>query len=84
MKLNRTLHRALWMMGLCLSLLLFVTACTGGDTPSEGDTLPPDRVTNAPTGDATEADTEGDTREDTEAETDAPMREHRPTAPKGK
>jgi len=68
------LNRFLWMLGICLSLLLCITACTGGETPSESDTLPPDGVTDTPTGDATEADstddTEGDTREDTEAETD--------------
>ena len=68
------MNRFLWMLGICLSLLLCITACTGGETPSESDTLPPDQVTDASTGDApqegTEADTEGDTREDTEAETD--------------
>ncbi len=68
------LNRFLWMLGICLSLLLCITSCTGGETPSESDTLPPDGVTDASTGDApqegTEADTEGDTREDTEAETD--------------
>jgi hypothetical protein len=68
------LNRFLWMLGICLSLLLCITSCTGGETPSESDTLPPDQVTDASTGDApqegTETDTEGDTQEDTEAETD--------------
>lgn len=72
------LNRFLWMPGICLSLLLCITSCTGGETPSESDTLPPDQVTDASTGDDpqegtetdTETDTEGDTREDTEAETD--------------
>ena len=66
MKLNPTLRRALWMVGLCLSLLLCITSCTGGETPSESDTLPPDGVTDTPTGDAPQEGTE----EDTEAETD--------------
>lgn len=68
------LNRFLWMLGICLSLLLCITSCTGGETPSESDTLPPDQVTDASTGDApqegTETDTEGDTQEDTEAEAD--------------
>ena len=68
------LNRFLWMLGICLSLLLCITSCTGGETPSESDTLPPDQVTDASMGDApqegTETDTEGDTQEDTEAETD--------------
>ncbi len=73
MRLFHAVLRVLLATGLILSLLLCV-ACTGGDTPDESDTLPPDQ-TEPPTeggdngngggnGGETEDDTEADTRKE--------------------